>query len=210
MSFISLWPSDAIWQQGCGSILAQVKACCLTAPNMNQCWLIIKGVLWHSPRAQGIILHNEFEICLKIIATSHRGHWVTQIEHNVLPDLSTCGDDVGVTQQPITVDLDGLQQAFLGDHLEQGRHVGLLLRPAGTKSSLTQLPPGQNGRHFTDVIFSDAFLWMKSLYFDWNFTEVCPIDNDPALVKIMAWRPIGDKPLSEPMLTQFTDSYMGH
>ena len=26
----------------------------------------------------------------------------------------------------------------------------------------------------------------------------------------MAWRLIGDKPLSEPMLTQFTDAYMRH
>ena len=26
----------------------------------------------------------------------------------------------------------------------------------------------------------------------------------------MAWRRIGDKPLSEPMLTQFTDAYMRH
>ena len=28
-------------------------ACCLTAPNhdLNQCWLILKGVLWHSPQS---------------------------------------------------------------------------------------------------------------------------------------------------------------
>ena len=34
-----------------------------------------------------------------------------------------------------------------------------------------------------------------------------PIDNNPALVYIMVWRRIGDKPLCEPMLTQFTDIY---
>ena len=28
-----------------------------------------------------------------------------------------------------------------------------------------------------------------------------PIDNKPVLVQVMAWRRIGDKPLSEPMLT---------
>ena len=40
---------DATWQQGSGSTLAQVMACCLTAPShyLNQCWLIIKDVLWH-------------------------------------------------------------------------------------------------------------------------------------------------------------------
>ena len=31
-----------------------------------------------------------------------------------------------------------------------------------------------------------------------------------ALICIMAWGQIGDKPLSEPMLTQFTDAYMQH
>ena len=46
----SLWPSDAIWRQRSGSTLAQVMACCLTAPShcLNQCWLIISKVLWHS------------------------------------------------------------------------------------------------------------------------------------------------------------------
>ena len=38
----SLWPSDAIWRERSGSTLAQVMACCLTAPRhyLNQCWII--------------------------------------------------------------------------------------------------------------------------------------------------------------------------
>ena len=36
------------------------------------------------------------------------------------------------------------------------------------------------------------------------------IDNNSALVKIMYWRRIGGKPISEPMLTWFTDAYMRH
>ena len=36
------------------------------------------------------------------------------------------------------------------------------------------------------------------------------IDNKPALVQVMAWRRTGDKPLSEPMLTQFADAYLRH
>ena len=45
-----LWPSDAIWRQGSGSTLAQVMACCLMVPShyLNQCWLIISKVQWHS------------------------------------------------------------------------------------------------------------------------------------------------------------------
>ena len=34
-----------------------------------------------------------------------------------------------------------------------------------------------------------------------------PIDKKPALVQVMAWR-IGEKPVSEPMLTQFTNTYV--
>ena len=35
-----------------------------------------------------------------------------------------------------------------------------------------------------------------------------PINNIPALVQVMAWCRPGDKPLSGPMLTQFTDAYI--
>ena len=36
------------------------------------------------------------------------------------------------------------------------------------------------------------------------------IDNNTALVWIMAWHWISDKPLSELMLTWFTDAFMWH
>ena len=47
----SLCPSDVIWRQGSRSTLTQVMACCLTAPShyLNQCWLMMSDVLWHSP-----------------------------------------------------------------------------------------------------------------------------------------------------------------
>ena len=35
-------------------------------------------------------------------------------------------------------------------------------------------------------------------------------DNKSALDQVMAWRQTGAKPLSEQMLTQFTDIYMQH
>ena len=46
----SLWPSDTIWWHRSWSTLVQVMACCLTAPShyLNQYWLIISKVLWHS------------------------------------------------------------------------------------------------------------------------------------------------------------------
>ena len=36
------------------------------------------------------------------------------------------------------------------------------------------------------------------------------IDNNAALVEIMAWRRKGDKPWSEPVVTRFTDACMRH
>ena len=49
----SVWPSDAIWLHRSESTLAQVMACCPTAPShyLNQCWLIINENLWHSPKS---------------------------------------------------------------------------------------------------------------------------------------------------------------
>ena len=46
-----LRPCDVIWRHGSRSTLAQVMACCLTALShyLNQCWLMISEVLWHSP-----------------------------------------------------------------------------------------------------------------------------------------------------------------
>ena len=42
-----------------------------------------------------------------------------------------------------------------------------------------------------------------------KFVPKGPIDNKPAMVWIMAWRRKGDKPLSQPMLTRFTDASCG-
>ena len=73
--------------------------------------------------------------------------------------------------------------------------------------------PGQNGRHFAADISKCIF--MNEMFCIWirismKFVPKRPIDNKSALVQVMAWRRTGDKPLPEPMLTQFTDTYMQH
>ena len=81
--FNSLWPSDAIWWHRSGSTLAQVRACCLTAPShyLNQCRLIISEVLWHSP--EGNFPWNMYDIDILdmslIAAASPRGQWVNSL-----------------------------------------------------------------------------------------------------------------------------------
>ena len=60
-----------------------------------------------------------------------------------------------------------------------------------------------NERHFADAIFKCIFLnenvwiWIK---ISLKFVPKGPINNIPAMVQIMAWRRLGDKPLSEPMM----------
>ena len=38
-----------------------------------------------------------------------------------------------------------------------------------------------------------------------EFVPRSAINNNPALVQVMTWQQRGDRPLPEPMLTQFTD-----
>ena len=56
------------------------------------------------------------------------------------------------------------------------------------------------GHHFADDIFKCIFLnetfWIL-IKISMEFVPKSPINNIPALVKIMAWRRLGDKPLSE-------------
>ena len=69
---------------------------------------------------------------------------------------------------------------------------------------LNTLRPRQNGRQFTDDIIKYIFLnenvWV-SIKISVEFIPKGPVNvnNIPLLVQIMAWRRLGDKPLSEPM-----------
>ena len=75
------------------------------------------------------------------------------------------------------------------------------------------LRPRQNGRHFSDDIFKCIFfngnLWIP-IRISLKFVPRGSIDNKWTLVLVMAWRRTGDKPLPEPMMTQFSDTYMRH
>ena len=59
----------------------------------------------------------------------------------------------------------------------------------------------------SQTTLSNAFSWMKMLEFELRFhwslflrVQLQQCSNIPALVQIMAWRRLGDKPLYEPML----------
>ena len=66
------------------------------------------------------------------------------------------------------------------------------------------LRPRQNGLHFADTlkcIFLNENV-IISAKISPKFVPKGPINNIPALVKIMAWHQPGDKPLSEPMMVR--------
>ena len=91
----------------------------------------------------------------------------------------------------------------------------IMLNPVAviTYPCLISSPTGQNGRHFADDIFRCIFVNEKFcilIKFSLKFVPNGPIDNNPVLVQIMAWRWIGAEPLSEPMFTGFIDAYMWH
>ena len=75
------------------------------------------------------------------------------------------------------------------------------------------LGPRQYGRHFPGDVSKCIFENEKfriAIQISVKFISKGPIDNIPASVYIMTWRRPGDMPLSEPMLTGFTDAYMQH
>ena len=54
-----------------------------------------------------------------------------------------------------------------------------------------------------DDIFKPIFLKENCRFLikiSLKYVRKGPINNNPALVQVMAWRRIGDKPLSEPMM----------
>ena len=73
----------------------------------------------------------------------------------------------------------------------------------GNKIFINTLRPRQNIRRFADDTFKCMFLNENvriSIKISLKFVSKGPINNNPALVQIMAWRRSGDKPLSEPMM----------
>ena len=73
-------------------------------------------------------------------------------------------------------------------------------------SMFNTLRPRRNAQHFADDIFKRIFfnenVWV-SFKISLKFVPKGPINNITALVRILAWRGSGDKPLSVPMMANF-------
>ena len=82
---------------------------------------------------------------------------------------------------------------------------------ASAELHLTHLPLNKMAAILQTIYFRCTFV--NETFFiltkiSLKFVPKGPIDNNPALVQIMAWCRIGNKPLCEPMLIWFTDAYI--
>ena len=79
--------------------------------------------------------------------------------------------------------------------------------------ALTHYPLDKMATILADDIFKCIFLNENDkipIQISLKFAPRSPIVNKPTLVQVMAWHRIGDKPIPEPMMVQFTDAYMRH
>ena len=81
------------------------------------------------------------------------------------------------------------------------------------KTSINTLRLRQNGCLYADHLFkciflNEIFLILVQILLKFHYQSLTIYL--PALVQIMAWHQISDKPLSGPMMAYFTDAYMCH
>ena len=99
-----------------------------------------------------------------------------------------------------------LIQGFFSVYLLKSQYNFLIFLwsiPAFAFSTLSTLRPRQNGPHFAEDMFKCIFLnenvWIL-IEISLKFVSKGSINNNPALFQIMAWRHLGNKPLSKAMM----------
>ena len=81
-----------------------------------------------------------------------------------------------------------------------------ITRSKSAYEGLNSSPPGQNGRHIGIFLNeTDKIPIQISL----KLITRRPTDNESALVRLMAWRRTGGKPLPEPRMTQLLTHICG-
>ena len=166
----SLGPSDTRWRQRTESTLAQVMACCLTAPShyLSQCWLVVSKFLWHL--YDGTTLRKSEET----------NQW-NKIKKNTFlkshPDLPGANElkKKWHSSQPTVGQMDC-------SRARQRKHwtikllaicmvkvpVWWILHACGHWHIKTD----KNDWNFLQLIFSRSFSSMKTALFWWNFFEI--------------------------------------
>ena len=98
--------------------------------------------------------------------------------------------------------IEGIIHNNYCDFDEDNIGLVLMLKLYPSKWQNNTFRPKQDGRNFPNNIFK--YIIQISL----KYVPMGPINNNPALVQIMAWRQRGDKPLSEPVMVYFGNAYI--
>ena len=106
-----------------------------------------------------------------------------------------------LTRPPGTTSVE-LKSKYLDFHVKNENAICKMPAILSWLQCVNTLRPRQNGRHFADDTFKRIFLNDNvriSIKISMKFVPKGHIINISALVQIMAWRRLGDKPLSEHM-----------
>ena len=197
-------------------------------------WVITTNCRLHSYISQILLLYktwwyyNKFDktrslgVCYWLVIITQCGHMEHGLKHITfyvqkhIAALVMCYNAVLVRDKPIGAPAFVKKKLLWLSMISKKCFVDqmtLFKLPREISSRVNSFRPGQNGCHSADDIFRCIFVNEKFcilIKISLKFVPKGPIGNKPALVRVMAWRRPGDKPLSEPMLTQFTDAYMRH
>ena len=114
-----------------------------------------------------------------------------------------CGFTVAhINPSPMSSAMQYKMDVFKADLVAAYTRAGVKVR-VDILWPVNTLRPRQNGHRFADDTFKRIFLNENvriSIRISLKFVPKGPINNNPALVQIMAWRWSGNKPLSEPMM----------
>ena len=115
-------------------------------------------------------------------------HWQVDWLFNwllrITKDLVICQN----VSQAWNQDMAFIMASNMHQHLEWYLYMPLL---AGWLACLNTLRPGQDGRHFADDIFTCIFFNENGcilIKLSMKYVRKGPIDNNPSMVQIMAWR----------------------
>ena len=140
-------------------------------------------------------------------------HW-GRVTHICVCKLTIIGSDNGLSpgRRPAIIWTNAHQNSYIFIHENALENVvrklaAILSRPQCVNSSHPWMKwPSFHKRHFQ--IYSHNEKCCILIRISWKFVPKGLIDNKSALVQVMAWCQTSDRPLSEPMLSQFTDIYV--
>ena len=133
----------------------------------------------------------------------HKSEWVIKF-NNLSWTADSAVHVIHISCVIITYALESLLPSYKESHFQLLSPI--LLSSNSSKAWVNTLRPRQDGHPFPDDIFKRIFLnenvWIL-IIISMKLVPKVRINNNPALVQIMAWRWLGDKPLSESMVVSF-------